>query len=117
MRTIFLITGVVFIEAGDDAVAVGDDALVEEPFGAVEPVGYEEGVLGNVCAGHGAEVEVGVAEGVAVRAGFHPVVVHAEGAHEEFAVVPAETLIERPDTLGTQGKEYRVDELHDVISA
>ena len=117
LRAVCLITGVVLVETGDDAVAVGGDAPVEEAFGAVEPVGDEEGVLGEVGARGGAEVEIGVAEGVAVGAGLHPIVVHTEGAHEYLSVVAAQTFIERPDALGAQGKEDGVDELHDVVAA
>ena len=62
------------------------------------------------------EVEITVPKGLAIQSCFDPIAIHPESSEKDTAVVPAQPTIEGAHALGTQGKENRVDELHDVVA-
>ena len=63
-----------------------------------------------------AEVEIGIAEGLAVHADLHPEMIDAKSAEEDMTVVATQVAIERPYTLSADIEEDGVDELNDVVA-
>ena len=81
------ICSIVLIHAGNDAVAVGGNVVVQACFGRTLPVGL---LLVDIIVGDGrvADVEIGVTKTVGrACAGFNPIGVHSECPKEDFFVV------------------------------
>ena len=106
----------ILIEACDDAVAILCNALVKVALGALKPVGnhrMHKGIIAQLWT----EVEVGIAERLAIHSHFHPVVVDAKGSKKDMSVVAAQVAVEGPDAFSAQVEEYGVDELNDVVAS
>ena len=112
-RTMRLIAGPIFIESGNDAIKVLHHPAVQLSFRPIEPVAYECLVF-RPTPHLIAEVEVRIAECLAVEPGLHPIMIHAEGSHEHFTVVSSQKAIEGPQMLSPQFQKHRVDDLNDI---
>ena len=108
--------GMVFVKTRHDGVAIGCHLLVKQSLAAVEPIAHEDVVLLGMAYGV-AEVEIAVAERLAVEAGLYIKMVHTERAEHDAAVVAAQIFIENAHSLGFQRQEYGVNQLHDVVAA
>ena len=110
-----LAANVVFVESGDDAVAVLRHCLEEGGFVAMEPVGLHlvgEGIVAPLPI----DIEIAVAEGCGFDALLDPGAVDAEGAEEEAAVLAAQALVVGEDAMGAQVEKDGVDELDNVVA-
>ena len=111
----FLVGCVIFVEPGDDAVAVGSYVAVQAGFGGVLPVGLLLVDI-RVADWRVSDVEVGVAKTERLPgACLYPLGVHAERAKEYFPVVLFEIAVYGCNALGLELKEHGVDELHYII--
>ena len=106
----------IFVKSRHDGVAIGCHLLVQPSLTAVEPIAHEDVVLLGM-AYDVAEVEIAVAERLAVEAGLYIIMVHTERAEHDAAVVAAQIFIENAHTLRSERQEYGVNQLHDVVAA
>ena len=88
-----LIAAPIFVESGDDAVAVVGDDAVQLLLRSPQPVLLLTGGL-NIGAQLVANVEVAVAEMAALGAFVHPVVVHTECPEEHLAIMATEITVD-----------------------
>ncbi len=107
---------VVFPQAGDDSVAGLGNGAGGAGGGAVVPVLEGDAVEGGVAVSV-AYLEVGVSEGIGLHAGAGVVVVGAEGAQEDFAVVALQVAVDGQGAFAPQAEEVGADELDYVVSA
>ena len=63
------------------------------------------------------EVEIAVTEGFLGDACVDPIVVHAKGTHDDFAVVFSQILVDGEYSFGFQFEENRIDDLCDVVAS
>ena len=115
MGEVGLIAYPVFVETGDDAVAVCGYHLVEPPLGGVYPVVDIHLCLG-VCTHLVAEIEVTITQRLAGNALVDPIVIHAKGTEDYPTVMAAQIAIDGLDALGLELKEHGVDKLHHIIA-
>ena len=110
-----LIAAPVFVESGNDAVAVVCNDSVQLLLRGSQPVLLLAGGL-DIGAQMVANVEVAVAEMAALGAFVHPVVVHAKSTKEHLAVVATEITVDGQNALSLEFEEHGVDELHNVVT-
>ena len=110
------VADIVFVEAGDNAVAGVGDMAVQAFLGSAEPVVL---VLEGFCvsAEFVADVEVAVAQGSVEDTAMHPVPVHAEGTEEYFLVMAAQIVVKPEQAFGLQLEEHGIDELYHVVAS
>ena len=109
------VTGIVFVEACDDAIAILGYQAVEPFLGSAQPVVLVLQGLGIGAKGV-AYIEVAIAQGLFVDTGVNPIPVHAEGTQEYLAVMTAQVTIEPEQALGLEFEEHGVDELDDIVT-
>ena len=83
---IFAVTFPVFIESGYNAVAVCCNVAVEPAFLSFQPVS-DEVLVRSSSALQASEIEVRIAESLAVESSLYPVMIHPEGPQENTVVV------------------------------